>query len=124
MLPALSRALAFARTLSKEPVVLHIATTEAHSDKLKQKLEKYAPDVKFIMVDSPYRAFVRPLLRYVDTLHRQKPDAFVTIVVPEFIPAHWWEGFLHNGTANRLRQAFEFQPFELLGESRRGRKEQ
>jgi hypothetical protein len=61
-------------------------------------------------VDSPYRSFVRPLLAYVSAVHSQRPDAFVTIVLPEFITAHWLEGLLHNRTVNRLRAAFEKHP--------------
>ncbi|MGB8645150.1 MAG: amino acid permease, partial [Anaerolineae bacterium] len=80
------------------------------ADKIREKAAKYAPGVRFVVVDSPYRAFVRPLLSYIDALHSQKPNAFVSIVVPEFIPAHWWEGFLHNRTANVLRKAFELHP--------------
>ena len=104
------RAIAFARTLSKDVVVLHISADPKRNDKMKQKIETYAPDVKFIVVDSPYRAFVRPMLGYIDALHSQQPQAFVTIVLPEFITAHWWESFLHNRTANRLRKAFELHP--------------
>jgi len=63
-----------------------------------------------IVVDSPLRAFVRPLLAYVDAVHSQHPDAFVTIVLPEFITAHWWESILHNRSAARLRSSFEKHP--------------
>jgi hypothetical protein len=104
------RAIAFARSLSKEPYVLHIALSPERTEKVKERIEKYAPDVRFIVVEAPFRAFVRPLLNYVDALHSQQPDAFVTIVLPEFITAHWWESFLHNRTANRLRSAFELHP--------------
>jgi hypothetical protein len=104
------RAIAFARSLSQEPIVLYISTDSQRAEKIKQKVAKYAPDVRFIVVDSPFRAFVRPLLRYVDSVHDQKPDAFVTVVLPEFITAHWWENFLHNRTASRLRKAFEPHP--------------
>ena len=51
-----------------------------------------------------------PLAAYVDVLHNQQPDAFVSIVLPEFIPAHWWESFLHNRTAGSLRKEFERHP--------------
>lgn len=104
------RAIAFARTVSPDVIVLHISADPKRNDKVKQKVEKYAPDVKFIVVDSPFRAFVRPMLGYIDALHSQHPQAFVTIILPEFITAHWWEGFLHNRTANRLRKAFELHP--------------
>jgi amino acid transporter len=104
------RAIAFARTISKDVVALHISADPKKTDKLKLKMAKYAPDIKMIVVDSPFRAFVRPMLGYIDALHSQQPQAFVTIVLPEFITAHWWEGFLHNRTANRLRKAFELHP--------------
>ena len=104
------RALAFARTISSSVVALHISTNTERAEKIKRKMETYAPDVKLIIVESPLRAFVRPLIAYVDAVHRRKPDAFVTIVLPEFITAHWWEGFLHNRSANRLRTSFERHP--------------
>lgn len=104
------RALAFARSISKQALVLHISNDAVHAERVKQRMATYAPDMKFVVVDSPYRAFVRPLLRYVDAIHDQCASAFVTIVLPEFIPAHWWEGFLHNRTAARLRRAFELHP--------------
>ncbi|MGE5138402.1 MAG: APC family permease [Rudaea sp.] len=104
------RAIAFARGFQKQVLVLHIAMQGDKGNKIKEKLEKYAPGTRLIVIDSPYRAFVRPLLGYIDALHSQRPDAFVTIVLPEFITGHWWTGLLHNGTANALRKAFEFQP--------------
>ncbi len=104
------RALAFARTIGREVVALHISTNAERAKKVKQKMETYAPDAKLIIVDSPFRAFVRPLIAYIDAVHSRQPDAFVTVVLPEFITAHWWEGFLHNRTANQLRVAFERHP--------------
>ena len=104
------RALAFARTISNDVVALHISTLSERADKIKQRLDAYAPDVKLVIVESPLRAFVRPLIAYIDAIHSRKPEAFVTIVLPEFITAHWWERFLHNRTASRLRAAFERHP--------------
>ncbi len=104
------RALAFARTMSSDMVVVHVSTNTEHAEKLKQKLAKFAPDAKLIILDSPFRAFVRPLLAYIDAVHSQRADAFVTIVLPEFITAHWWEKYLHNRTAGRLRNVFERHP--------------
>lgn len=104
------RAMAFARTICSDVIVLHIALDTAHGEKVRQKMQTYAPDLKLIVVDSPLRAFVRPLVSYVDAVHSQYPDAFVTIVLPEFITAHWWEQFLHNRTAARLQREFEKHP--------------
>jgi hypothetical protein len=104
------RAINFARTMSRDPVILHISNYAERASKVKEKLEKYAPGMKLLVIESPFRAFVRPLLAYVDAVHSQSPNAFVTIVLSEFIVAHWWEGFLHNRTANNLRSAFERHP--------------
>ena len=104
------RAIAYARTIARHVIVLHLSTNAERAAKVKQKMSVYAPDLTFVVIDSPYRAFVPPLLSYVDALHHQVPDAFVSIVLPEFITAHWWEGFLHNRTASRLRSALEKHP--------------
>lgn len=104
------RALAFARSFKSPILALHIAVDSKKAEKVKLRMEKFAPDIKLVVLDSPYRAFVRPMEMYIQALHQQSPDTFVTIVLPEFIPAHWWEKFLHGRTAQRLRAAFEKHP--------------
>ena len=104
------RAMSFARTICKDITALHIATDAARAEKIQQKMQTYAPDIKLVIIESPLRAFMRPLLTYVDMHHRQHPYGFVTIVLPEFITAHWWERFLHNRTAEHLTQAFKRHP--------------
>ena len=104
------RAMSFARTICKDITVLHIATDPVRAEKIKQKMLTYAPDLKLVIVESPLRSFMRPLLNYVEVLHNQHPGGFLTIVMPEFITAHWWERYLHNRTAEQLTQAFKKHP--------------
>ncbi len=104
------RAIAYARSMSRRVIIIHVSTSHEDAARIKQKLSTHAPDVKLVVIDSPLRSFVRPLLAYVDAIHKQCADAFVSIVLPEFIPAHWWEGFLHNRMAARLRSVFEKHP--------------
>lgn len=104
------RAISFARHLSPNLLLLHISMNGERTEKVRQKVAKYLPDSKLVIVDSPYRSFTRPMEAYIHALHSQRPDAFVTIVLPEFITAHWWEGFLHNRTANNLRKIFQKHP--------------
>jgi hypothetical protein len=61
-------------------------------------------------LESPYRAIVEPLLNYINALHQQDSDAFVTVVVPEFLTSHWWQSILHNGTAAQLNRALKPHP--------------
>jgi len=104
------RAISFARTICKDITVVHIATDTKRAEKIQEKMHTYAPDLKLVIIESPLRAFMRPLLTYVDFHHRQHPNGFVTIVMPEFITAHWWERYLHNRTAEHLTQAFKRHP--------------
>lgn len=104
------RALAFARSMQAQIVALHVGTDQERADKLRERIRQYAPDIELVILDSPYRQFVRPMMAYIEALHQQSPDALVTIILPEFIPAHWWERWLHGGTAQRLRKAFETHP--------------
>ena len=104
------RAIAFARTISPDAIILHVSTDPESAAVVKQGINTYAPDLKLIVVDSPYRSLVQPLLSYMNAVHSQRPDAFVTIVLPRFITAHWWERLLHEHTALRLRKACEKHP--------------
>ncbi|MCC7164814.1 MAG: APC family permease [Anaerolineae bacterium] len=104
------RALAFARSMSPHIIAIHVNMESEPAERTREKMAKYAPDVKLVVLDSPYRVFVRPMIAYIEALHQQNPDAFVTIVLPEFIPAHFWERALHGRTAQRLRKEFETHP--------------
>jgi len=104
------RAISFARTIAKDAILLHISTDPESAEKVRQKVNTYVPDLKLVVVESPFRSFVRPLMAYVKAVHSQRPDAFVTIILPEFLTVHWWEGFLHEHTAARLHRAFEKHP--------------
>ena len=104
------RAFSFSRTIDAEKVVLHIATDLERTQKLKDKMQKYAPDLKLVIIESPTRSFIQPLTGYIEAIQSQSPTAFITIVLPEFITAHFWERFLHNRTAARLRGIFEKHP--------------
>ncbi len=107
---ASERALAFARGMDQHVYALHVTEEAEMAKGLANELRAYDPNVKLIVLESPYRAVVEPLLNYIDALHQQDPDAFVTVVVPEFLTAHWWQGLLHNGTAAQINRALKPHP--------------
>ncbi len=100
------RAISFARTICEDIIVLHIATDTERVEKVRQRMKAYAADLPLVVVESPLRSIMRPMVTYVEALHKQHPDSFISIVVPEFIPARGWERFLHNRTADQLTRAF------------------
>ena len=66
--------------------------------------------VPLVVIESPYRETVRPVLRYVRQLRREHPGDVISIVIPEYVVAHWWQHLLHNQTALRLKGRLLFEP--------------
>jgi hypothetical protein len=62
-----------------------------------------------VVIESPYRETVRPVLRYVRQLRRENPGDVISIVVPEYVVARWWQNLLHNQTALRLKSRLRFE---------------
>ncbi len=99
-------ALNYAATLSDDITVVHISTDPAETAKLKAKWEVYGEGYRLVVLNSPYRLFLEPLLSYIDNLAEiQTPNEIITIVVPQFVSKGWWTSFLHMRTAETLRKA-------------------
>jgi len=106
------RTLAYARSITDNVVAVHVASDEEAEDvtKLEEKWHKWVADVPLVIVESPYRSLLRPLLSYVDALHRQQPERILTVLIPEFVAVKWWENLLHNQSALRLKGSLLFRP--------------
>ena len=121
------RSIAYARALADEVIVVHVATNADDSTKLRHAWSEWnaqqepvgdnasatpkasgdreSTPPRLVVIESPYRSLTPPLLAYIDALRDFHPDAVITVVLPEFVPAHWWERALHNQTALRLKLA-------------------
>ncbi|MGZ6299448.1 MAG: APC family permease, partial [Candidatus Limnocylindria bacterium] len=97
------RALAFARTISPHATAVHITNDPHTADQLREHWESLAGPMELVVVESPYRALVGPLLRYMDALQALHPDRPIVVVLAEVVPRHWWENLLHNQTSLRLK---------------------
>jgi HAMP domain-containing protein len=102
--------LAYARSISSNVTAVHINDDEAAIERMRESWEKLGTDVQLIIIESPYRALVAPLLSYIDEIDKQRPSDTITVVLPEFIARHWWEHALHNQTALRIKAALLFRP--------------
>jgi amino acid transporter len=97
------QAIAFANSISTEAVAVHVTNDPAAADEMRERWPEWAGSTELVVVESPYRALIGPLLAYMDALQRQAPDRPVLVVLSEFVPKHWWENLLHNQTALRLK---------------------
>ncbi len=97
------QASAFANSISTDAVAVHVTNDPATADALRERWPEWAGSTELVVVESPYRALIGPLLAYMDALQRQAPDRPILVVLAEFVPKHWWENLLHNQTALRLK---------------------
>ena len=107
---ATSGALVYATAISDEVVAVYIEVDPASTARLQEEWEAWDVGVPLVVVPSPYRSILKPLVEYVENLRMVTPGELVTIVVPEIVPRHWWEHLLHNKTALYIRTAFLFKP--------------
>jgi len=97
------RALAFARTISPHATAVHITNDPHTADQLREHWGTLGGPMELVVVESPYRALVGPLLRYMDALQSLHPDRPIVVVLADVVPRHWWENLLHNQTSLRLK---------------------
>jgi len=104
-------ALRYARSLSDDVTAVHVTIDPEEAERVRGKWETWGEGVRLVILDSPYRLLLEPLLAYIEEiLSRQQPNDTVTIVVPQFVPRRWWHNLLHTQTALLLRLALLFRP--------------
>jgi amino acid transporter len=103
-------ALAYARSISPEVTALHVAADREAVEAMKRRWEEWGAEIKLVIVESPYRALIAPLLAYLDAAERMDPTRPTTVLLAEFVPRHIWEYPLHNQTALRLKLRLFFRP--------------
>jgi amino acid transporter len=103
-------ALRYARILSDDITAVHVTIEPEDAEKVRQKWEKWGEGVRMVMLDSPYRLFIEPLLGYIaEVSKRRQPGETITIVVPEFVSNSRLTGALHTNTADLLRDQLKRQ---------------
>ncbi|MHB0988114.1 MAG: APC family permease [Bellilinea sp.] len=103
-------ALAYARSLSADVTAVHVSIDPLESQKVVDKWNAYGEGTRLVVLDSPYRLFIEPLMAFIEVLLKNRqPTEVLTIVVPQFVTPHWWENLLHNQTALMLRFALLFK---------------
>ena len=103
-------AIAYARERSGRVTAVHISDSREDAEKLRSLWAEAVPDVPLLVIESPWRAFVAPMLTYLDLLERTEADERIVVVMPRFVVRHWWERLLHNQDALRLKPHLRKRP--------------
>jgi amino acid transporter len=104
-------ALHYARLLSDDVTAVHVSTDPTEAEGVRKKWETWGEGTRLVILESPYRLLVEPLLEYIEEiLACRQPNEAITIVVPQFVPRRWWHNLLHAQAATWLRMALLFKP--------------
>jgi hypothetical protein len=109
-------AIAFARSISADALAVHITNDADAANELRERWSEVGGGTELVIVESPYRALIGPLLRYLDALQQQDPERRLLVVLSEVVPRHWWDNFLHNQTALRLKLQLFFRPNTIVAD--------
>jgi amino acid transporter len=104
------RALAFAQASAPGSARAVKVVETGAGDDLPAEWERRGVPMPLVVLESPYRETVRPVVRYVRQLLREHPGDAIAVVIPEYVVAHWWERLLHNQTAWRLKARLLHEP--------------
>lgn len=104
------RALAFAQATGPATLVAVKVSDEGADDPFGAQWRARVVPVPLVILESPYRETVRPILRYVRHLRREHPGDAISVIIPEYVVGRWWEQTLHNQTALRIRSRLRHEP--------------
>jgi hypothetical protein len=103
-------ALDYAKTLSPDVRAIYVNIDGASTEQVKSEWTKWGEGVGLVILESPYRSLMEPMLEYIDHMSKEQPADYITIVLPEFVPAKWWHHLFHNQRALLIKGALLFKP--------------
>jgi amino acid transporter len=107
---AAAETIGYALSLGGPVQALHVVVDKAAATELRRRWGEWGVDAPLVMLDSPYREVVRPLVHYVRRRCAQAAGGRVTVLLPEVVPRRWWQEGLHNQTAISLGLALRHTP--------------
>ncbi|HEY1015494.1 MAG TPA: APC family permease [Herpetosiphonaceae bacterium] len=104
-------ALSYATSIAPGNVrAVYIEFDPEDTEKVREKWAQWGGDVPLVVLESPYRSLVRPLMGYIEQVDAERDNDLISVVLPEFVPARWWHHLLHNQTALIIKGALLFRP--------------
>ena len=102
---AVVQAIRVAQTMGREVEVVHVTADLDEGERFRERVEAQIEGVTVVVVESPYRSLVNPFVRYLETSQAEHADEVTVVLIPEYVPRHWWDRILYNQNAHRIRDA-------------------
>jgi hypothetical protein len=107
---AVVKALQYARSLSTDVRAVYVEIDPASTAALREQWAEWGQGTELVVLSSPFRSLMEPLLEYIEEAQRRDPNGFVTVILPEFVPQRLWHHLLHNQHALLIKGALLFKP--------------
>lgn len=95
----------YAKSLTKDVRALHVTIDPKSVPAFKEDWNKFGSDLPLVVLESPYRSLIEPILEYIDATLESDPELMITVIVPQGVAPRWWHKFLHNNAALWLKRA-------------------
>jgi amino acid transporter len=102
---AVVQAVRVGQTMGEEVQLVHVTLDPGEGERFRERVERQLPGVRVVLVESPYRALVRPFVRYLEVSQAEDPNRLTIVLLPEHLPRHWWDRILYNQNVHRIRAA-------------------
>jgi amino acid transporter len=99
----------YARSIGEDVRAVYVEIDPGKTAEVLDRWQKWVPNVPLVVLESPYRSIVEPLLTYIDTVEQERDDDVITVVLPEFVTEKWWTTLLHGQTGLLLKWALLFK---------------
>ena len=112
-----ANALTYALSVSKDVRAVYITEHPQDGERMEEQWALWDNGVPLVVLESPYRSVVGPLMRYIDQVDEEFQNdvgALVTVVLPEIVPSKWWHHLLHNNTALLVKGALLFRRGKIV----------
>jgi amino acid transporter len=107
---AVVEALRYAETLSDDVRAIYVDVNPVQTEQVRKEWAAWGGRVQLVVLPSPFRSLMEPLLEYIEQAAEEKSNDYVTVILPEFVPARWWQHLLHNQTSLLIKGALLFRP--------------
>ncbi|MGB9738035.1 MAG: amino acid permease [Chloroflexus aggregans] len=103
-------ALQYARSIAPDNVTaVYVDLDPEATEKLRKRWQDWGCGIPLVVLESPFRSLINPIVRYIEEVETRYGDDVITVILPEFVPARWWEHLLHNQTGILIKTALRLR---------------
>jgi hypothetical protein len=92
-------------TMARDVEVVHVTSDLEEGEQFSERIRLQVPGTVVVTVESRYRSLVNPFVRYLETIQEEHPGQVIIVLIPDYLPIHWWDRILYNQNSNRIREA-------------------